>query len=127
VGSFAEWREMKSIISEASKGWLRNFLAIEIMGGYKDDLNWRDQDWFACIQTEYWKPDEDWEYFGWMLDILPSEDWFLHVFIAEGGGWICEASYGDGEGVANDPSFQLAMCVAIAKAAGWGEEGRWER
>lgn len=110
---------MNNDIRGISGIWLRSFLATEIMNWHRDNLSWKDQNECVQVSLENWKPDENWEHFGLMLDLLPDKDWFLHIFIAEGGGWRCEAYYKDEEGITDTSSFRLVVCIAIAKAAGW--------
>ncbi len=110
---------IKGDIKGVSGVWLRSFLATEMMGWHEDNLVWKDQDEHVRISLEDWKPDKNWEHFGLVLDLLPDKDWSFWIFIAEGGGWICETHYENREGVAGTFSFCLAACIAIAKAMGW--------
>jgi len=110
---------MSNDIKGVNGKWLRSFLATEVMGWHQDDLIWRDQGEHICVSLDDWKPDENWEHFGLMLHLLPDEDWFLHIFIAKGGGWRCEAHYKDTGGITDILPFRLAVCIAIAKALGW--------
>jgi len=118
---------MNDDIKGVSGVWLRSFLATEMMGWHEDNLVWKDKDGHVCVSLEDWGPDRNWEHFGLILDLLPDKDWSLWIFIAEGGGWICETHYENREGIAykNREStadmspFCLATCIAIAQAMGW--------
>lgn len=110
---------MNSDIRGINGIWLRDFLATEAMGWHKDKLVWKDHNECAQVSLKDWGPDENWEHFGLVLDSVPDKDWCMHIFIAPGGGWVCEAHYKDREGVTDKSSFRLVICIAIAKVMGW--------
>jgi len=99
---------------------VRDILAKEIMGWEPDSGNYsylEYDDWGSLsigAKIASWKPDQNWLQYGMVINALP-EDWFFHIFLAEGGkSWICEAAHEKKEGVGNSSSFCQAAMTAIA-------------
>ena len=106
-----EFEQMREILARGM-GWEKRVSALR----GDSSIGWHEPygaRWGWAYEIAQWRPDENPKQ---MLEVVDSldKDWFLHVWINEGGqSWTCEAAHGDSKDFGFG-KFCEAICMAIA-------------